>query len=478
VVATLRGRTFRRVLEPTCGTGGFLAAAADLGPVEAIGVEVNPAYAAAARSHGTVVTGDVFALDLGRDLPWTDSGGDLLVLGNPPWVTNSALTVLSSANRPERRNIRGLRGIDARTGASNFDIAEAIVLKAITELRDQRPTIAFLCKTSVARSVLSYCAQAGVGVRGASLRRIDALRWFGASVEAALFTLDVTPERPDYSCAVYASLDATSPERTFGIVGGRMVADVDAYRSVAAADGVSPVQWRQGIKHDAGAVMELVEAGGPRQKSGAAVAIEPDYLFPLLKSTDVFHGRTARLARWMVVPQRSLGDDTGVIAHRAPLLHRYLSAHSDVLDGRRSAIYRGRPRYCIFGVGDYSFHPYKVAISGLHKVPEFRVVGPIEGRPVVFDDTCYFASFADAAEAAVVAGLLRTDEARALLASLVFPDAKRPVTKAVLQRVDLVALAGIADPADVRARSAAQAGLLGVEFGDDAYARVLARITN
>ena len=34
-----------------------------------------------------------------------------------------------------------------------------------------------------------------------------------------------------------------------------------------------------------------------------------------------------------------------------------------ILDNRKSSIYNKRPRFSIFGIGDYSFSKWKVAIS-------------------------------------------------------------------------------------------------------------------
>src|SRR5438105_329350 len=82
--------------------------------------------------------------------------GPLLVVGNPPWVTNAELGTLGSNNLPHKKNLKGLRGIEARTGGSNFDIAEYIWLKLIQELASEQPTIALLCKASVARNVLQF----------------------------------------------------------------------------------------------------------------------------------------------------------------------------------------------------------------------------------------------------------------------------------------------------------------------------------
>ncbi len=55
---------------------------------------------------------------------------------------------------PVRINARRARGLDAMTGGSNFDLAEAVWIKLIRELASERPTIALLCKTSVARALL------------------------------------------------------------------------------------------------------------------------------------------------------------------------------------------------------------------------------------------------------------------------------------------------------------------------------------
>ncbi|MBP2475153.1 SAM-dependent methyltransferase [Crossiella equi] len=452
VLATLPRRDYRRVLEPTCGTGTFLRAAAELGVPQRFGVEIQAGHAELAREHGQVWQQCVFDLHLGRDLPWS-AGGELLVLGNPPWVTMADLTRFGSTNVPVKSNVRGLPGIAARTGESNFDVAEYIWQKLLAELAEHRPTIALLCKTQVARNLLRHCAEHAVPVAEATLRLIDSHRWFGANVDAGLLTLRLGEPAGEPECALYGDLDAEVPLRRFGLVDGRLVADVELYARTAKADGTCPVEWRQGIKHDATAVMELLP--GPRTKAGKRVRVEDGHLHPLLKSSDLFHGHTATARHLLVVPQRHLGDNTAELARTAPKLWRYLLANAAALDGRRSAIYRGRPRFCVFGVGDYAFAPYKVAVSGMYKKAEFRLVGPIDGRPAVLDDTCYFLSFTDLPEAAVVTALLRGPTAEALLSALVFWDAKRPITKKLLQRIDLAHLLATADHAELAATAAA-----------------------
>src|ERR1019366_7153475 len=90
--------------------------------------------------------------------------------------------------------------------------------------------------------------------------------------------------------------------------------------------------------------------------------------------------------RFVLVTQRALGEDTGAIRERAPKTWAYLIAHRRQLDARKSSIYRGQPAFAMFGVGDYAFAPYKVAIGGLYKRLSFQVIGLVKGRPVMLDD--------------------------------------------------------------------------------------------
>ena len=456
LVATLPHRPWRRVLEPTCGVGNFLSAMHEQSPdAERVGIEVQPEYAATASVFGKIITASIFDFDLARDIAWTSEPGATLVIGNPPWVTNSQLSVLHSANRPTRANTKNARGIDAITGSSNFDIAEFIWIKLLTEFADRPATIAMICKTQVARNVLLHCATQQLPVTGSSVRMIDAKKWFDAGVDACWFTVELGPGKFDYTAQTYPSIDAPQPDNSIGVVDGQLVADVDAYQRSKQFDGASPLTWRQGIKHDATAVMELIEKDGPRTKSGISVDIERDHLFSLFKCTDVYRDKLDVVSRWMIVPQTHTGDDTETLASTAPKLWKYLTENAAVLDGRKSSIYRNRARFCIFGVGPYTFAPYKIAISGFHKVPRFRIVGPYDGTPAVFDDATYLLPFEDPAACAVAHALLTGQEASDLIAALAFWDSKRPVTKKLLQRIDLRAIARATDRASLRERAAA-----------------------
>src|SRR5207245_90046 len=113
------------------------------------------------------------------------------------------------------------------------------------------------------------------------------------------------------------------------------------------------------------------------------------YLYPMLKSSDLANGEIDP-SRLVLVTQKHPSDDTATIREKAPATWKYLHAHGRQLDARQSIIYKKRARFSVFGVGAYTFAPWKVAISGLYKTLKFRVLGSVRGKPIVVDDTCYF----------------------------------------------------------------------------------------
>ena len=429
------------ILEPTCGRGAFLEAASELAPdSECYGIEINATYAMEASQWGTVTQGNVFEISLSEVLP-NEKKAPIYIIGNPPWVTSAELKRMSSDNIPPKENFKKVQGIDALLGGSNFDVCEFIILKALREFNARKLHLAMLCKTQVARNVIRFAYEAGLPIVKSSLFRIDAKEWFNANVDACWFVVEMNPEKtPSYETEIYDSLTrrADEPAEKFGIVKGKIVSDVAKYNKVKDADGKSPYEWRSGLKHDAAGVFELTLANDSySNKRGEPVDVEREYVYPYLKSTDIYRGRHRASDKAVIVPQKEFGQDTLHLKQSAPKLWNYLDTHASDLDSRKSSIYKNRPRFSVFGLGSYTFAPYKIAISGLHKVPTFRLITPKDGKPVVLDDTCYLLAFDDSTEAIMVASVLNSAECLALIDSLIFTDAKRPITKKLLDRIDL-----------------------------------------
>ena len=437
----------RAVVEPTCGLGAFLEAAARAFPsARLVGVDVNAAHVAAAgrrlqsaAGRSEIVEGDFFTYDWRKVFDALPE--PVLVLGNPPWVTNSGLGVLNSANLPKKGNVDRLGGLAALTGKANFDISEWMLRRLFEVLSTRQAVLALLVKAQAARRALDAAWTASLPIGRSSFYRIDSRKWFDATTEAGLLVVAFGSGAPRTDCAIHPSLEASTPESTFGRVDGRLVADLDHWQAARRFVLAEPVGgWRSGVKHDAAAVMELRIAGNRLVNGlGETVDIEEDRLFPLFKSSDVAAGRRATDRR-LIVTQSDPKSDTAELERAAPKTWRYLLGHADRLDGRKSSIYRKRPRFALFGIGPYTFSPWKVAVSGLYRTARFTALGPIDGRAALVDDTVNMLPCRDEAEARRLEAALNSPAATRLFRAIAFFDAKRPLTVDLLDAIDLTAL--------------------------------------
>jgi methylase of polypeptide subunit release factors len=438
------------IIEPTCGKGTFIHAALnEFKDSRIVGIDINQQYIEEAKASisqnpnsktVTLKVADFFSTN------WTNiisnESGYILILGNPPWVTSSQLSILNSENIPSKSNFQNRRGIESITGSANFDISEWMLLQYIKWLSDKEGTIAVLCKYSVARKVLRQVDSISSKKFSSSIYLVDAKANFGASVEACLFVLSTNTSNTD--CKVYQSLDSYTISNKIGERDGLVLSNIVTYEKWKHLKGQDPnYLWRSGIKHDCARVMELerVSASLLLNGLGEKYDLEETYLYPLLKSSDIGNQRTQKYRKLILVPQKAVGEDTSIIQVLAPQTWQYLLDHDELLAKRKSSIYKNKPPYSIFGIGNYTFKNCKIAISGLYKKLNFCVVSPLDNKAVVFDDTVNFLSFDTEEEAKFIFSLITSKPALELLESMIFWDEKRPITIEILKRLSLEAVA-------------------------------------
>ena len=444
------------IVEPTCGRGAFLFAAADRWHSASVvqGLDINAAHLDSAegiakgRSDAqrfSLECADFFRIDWSKRVAQLPQ--PVLIVGNPPWVTNSGVSALGGSNVPRKSNFQGYEGLGAITGKANFDISEWMLIKLAEAVRGRDAVIGMLVKTAVARKILSYCWKNGLSLLEANLFCIDAAVHFSAAVHASLIVLRFGPNGGSKRAQVFGQLSqAIGPLVTIGLADELVVADLEAYDKTKHLRGHSILKWRSGIKHDCSKVMEL-RYDGKRFSNGLGemVDVEAEYLYPMRKSSEVASGTLGKCTRWMIVPQRRVGQSTAEIAELAPKTWRYLQSHRDFFSKRGSSIYRGKPDFSVFGIGGYTFSPWKIAISGMYKRLGFVKVGPCSNKPVVFDDTTNFLPCPSDEGAALMLRMLETAAARDFYRAYIFWDAKRPITIDLLGRLNLHALASELD---------------------------------
>ncbi len=439
------------IIESSCGKGAFIRAAiSEFKNSQILGFDVNAEYVTAANSsitnssnikNITIRQADFFDMDWKTIM--SELLGHILILGNPPWVTSSELSLLNSENLPTKSNFQQRRGIEAITGSGNFDISEWMLLQHIEWLSKKEGTIALLCKYAVARKVIRQVKQKTGNRFAGYIYLIDAKIHFGAAVDACLFVLS-TNNIDSIDCEVYEDLQSTKSIYLIGQRDGLILHDTVKYEKWKHLAGQDlKYLWRSGVKHDCSKVMELerIRKNLFQNGLGEQYVLEEDYLYPLLKSSDIGNGRVNECRKLVLITQQMVGENTEIIREKAPKTWQYLIDHDEYLGSRKSSIYKNKPLYSIFGIGAYSFKRWKIAISGLYKRLSFSLVSPLDGKAVMFDDTVNFLSFETKEEAQLVFKLVTAVPALEFLDAMIFWDEKRPITIELLRRLSLRAVA-------------------------------------
>ncbi|SFV51353.1 modification methylase NspV [hydrothermal vent metagenome] len=437
------------IIEPTCGLGNFIEASYSKWGEECkyFGFEIDDEYYKKTTNRFSFSKKITIKLQNFFLFDWNlffrkFNNKEFLIIGNPPWVNNSTIGMINGKNLPKKSNFLKLKGFEAKMGKSNFDIAEWIIIELIeTFSLSNNGHLAVLCKTATARKVLTYFWKKNKNIGEANLYNINTKKYFNVSVDACLFVIKLSITNDNKIASVYSSLlNSKELLYQFGMYKEQLISNLIDYKKYKYLDGFSNYIWRSGVKHDASKVMELTLKGNKLINGfGENVDIEDTYLYPLLKSSDIGNSRLIP-RKFVIITQEKVGKDTSCISIIAPKTWEYLNLHSSKLNGRKSSIYKNKPPFSIFGIGKYSFSDWKIAISGLYKNIKFNVISPYQNKPIMLDDTCYFIPCNSEEEANYWVGLLNSDEMQKFLYSLIFIDAKRPITVEILKRIDMAKL--------------------------------------
>ena len=429
------------IFEPTCGEGAFIKAALEVFDTikKVYAVEIYRPYiekVCEIKEKYKAVDFCIFHQSI-FDFDFNNiKEENILVIGNPPWVTNSQLGSIGSENLPQKSNFKNHKGLEAITGKGNFDIAEYILISIFKGLPAKKGHFAMLVKNSVIKNIVLE-NETAYKIGDLHQYEIDAIKEFVASTSASLFFGKLGVHQKETTCKAY-NIYTNEYIKRFGLINENQISDIDAYEKSNLIDGESPIIWRSGIKHDCSKVMELVKKENGMYENGMKETfhIEEDFIYPLVKSSDIskFEGK---VRKHLIVTQKKTSDETNTIEEKCPLTYEYLLKHSTLLDNRKSSIYKNRARFCMFGIGDYSFFPYKIVISALYKSTMFSLLYPLNGKPIMIDDTCYSIGFKNEKEASITLKILNGIHVQNFIKSISFPDAKRVITKDILMRIDL-----------------------------------------
>lgn len=310
------------IVEPTCGIGNFISAAIDVFQTvkKVYGIEIFKGYIEQAerklqeyQTNKLIVSyelynTDVFTFDF-REIAIRNQNQNILVIGNPPWVTNSGLGKNDGMNLPIKGNIKKTKGIEAITGKGNFDIAESICNQIIDAFSYHSDThIALLVKNSVIKNIMHRQYFYPRHIQDVRQLVFDAKKEFNVSVPASLFECHIG-NHCQKECISY-NFYTKHITHSFGWVNEAFVSNIKDYGQTSFLDGQSPLIWRSGIKHDCSKVMELsknnsIYINGLKE----IVDVDDITIFPLLKSSDIGKGLKG-IRKYLILPQTNITENT------------------------------------------------------------------------------------------------------------------------------------------------------------------------
>jgi DNA polymerase III epsilon subunit family exonuclease len=195
--------------------------------------------------------------------------------------------------------------------------------------------------------------------------------------------------------------------------------------------GNSAYKARHGIVNDLNNVFFVIPKGvkgnnrltiennpklGRRKKvSPFTGEMEPDLIYPVIKADSLIKWGLTNY-HYMVVPQQKVGGNNEAwLKENYPKTYEYLKYYKQDLDGRASKWFKGedKPFYALFGIGEYSFAPYKISWCCMSFKPDFSVISSIKDeyvgmKQILPDNVMGYISVDSADEAHFICGVLNS----------------------------------------------------------------------
>jgi SAM-dependent methyltransferase len=429
----------RRLLDPSCGSGTFLALAYRLLKKQGkslnsiAGIDVNPLACLSAKAN-LLLSLDSWEAPLELPIYRADTllnppdlGKFDFVVGNPPWVNWETLPDDTRERSKALWLHYGLfthRGFDSILGKGKKDLALLLTYAVMDKYLADDGKMAFILTQSVLKS-----SGAAEGFRrftgkfqpqavddfsrvnlfsGAETRPI--VLYLGKDkIEPIPYTLWHSPKKNIPDDAPASILESFRQSHfvaePIGKAGSAwLTGRLDALQALRKLRGKTPYEAHAGVFTGGANGIYWLEILGEENgllrvrnmPDAAKIAvpqvealIEADFVFPLLRGRDVKRWQAIPTAHILVVqdPQRRMGYAESWLESHYPHTYTYLSQFEGILRQRptlKRYFKADAPFYSMFDVGDYSFAPYKVLWHGFGKrTMAAAVVGGVEGKAIM-----------------------------------------------------------------------------------------------
>lgn len=337
------------------------------------------------------------------------------VVGNPSWVNWESLPDLyREQTKPlwNRYGLFSLSGYKARLGGGKKDIAMLFTYVAVDKYLKENGILGFLITQSV------FKTEAGEGFRNFTIPRKEFLKvlkvhdmvelkpFESASNMTAIIILKKTKEKTEYPIqyiqwkkikrgSIYTDLTIaevldqtkkinllaqpidpkknnsalfTTPKNLLKLKNITNKSEYTAYEGVNNG-GASGVYWIKILQKlpNGDILIENLHKVGKKKVEKTQARIEPDLIYPLIKSRNVKKWNLKKDYTYCIMaqdPKKRIGYSEKYLKRNYPKTHGYLYKFKEILLKR--ALYKkyfnkkSAPFYTMFGIGEYTFAPYKV----------------------------------------------------------------------------------------------------------------------
>lgn len=160
---------------------------------------------------------------------------------------------------------------------------------------------------------------------------------------------------------------------------------------------------------------------GKRKTQQVIVEVEPDLIYPLLKPKNIKKWITTGYD-YVLLPQRKYGENNeNELRTLYPFTYDYLCMFRRQLEKRTSRWFQGKPFYTVFGLGPYTFKPYKVVWSAIGYLPDFAVASSVDDihigtKLLIPDNTIGYIALDSEDEAYFSCALLNSSPIKSIIA--------------------------------------------------------------
>ncbi|MFQ6054683.1 MAG: Eco57I restriction-modification methylase domain-containing protein [Methanosarcinales archaeon] len=337
------------------------------------------------------------------------------VVGNPSWINWESLPDLyREQTKPlwNRYGLFSLSGYKARLGGGKKDIAMLFTYVAVDKYLKENGILGFLITQSV------FKTEAGEGFRNFTLPKKEFLKvlkvhdmvelkpFESASNMTAVIILKKTKEKTEYPIQYiqwkkikrgsistdltrYEVLERTkkiellaepidtkknnsawftTPKNLLKLKNITGKSQYTAYAG-AYSGGVNGVYWIKILQKfpNGDILIENLYEIGKKKVEKTLARIETDLIYPLIKSRNVKKWNLKKDYTYCIMvqdPKKRIGYEEKYLKRNYPKTHGYLYKFKDILLKRASYKKyfnkKSAPFYTMFGIGEYTFAPYKV----------------------------------------------------------------------------------------------------------------------